>query len=70
MMLTWKAELKAVGDNPNYIEEQIKAIQLELKLNRPNTSYLASKVNNINVWLVEIDLAKDRARIRAVRAKG
>jgi len=64
-MLTWKQELQAVMDNPDYIEENIKAVQEELKHERPNTEYLRSKIRNMELWTHEIDLAADRARERA-----
>jgi hypothetical protein len=58
--LQWKRNLKAVMDNPNYIEEKIGAIQKELQKNDPNTDYLREKVKLIEKWLDEIDLAKKR----------
>lgn len=60
-MLAWKQNLKAVADNPDYIELQISAIEEELKSNRPDTKYLRSRVRNIEEWLGEIDLAERRA---------
>jgi len=57
----WKRNLKAVGDNACYIEQNIFAIAKELKKNDPDTKYLGSKVKNIQKWLHEIDLAKTRA---------
>lgn len=59
--LQWKKNLKRVGDNANYIELNIYAITKELKKNNPDTKYLRSKVNSINEWLGEIDLARERA---------
>jgi len=60
-ILQWKKDLKAVMDNPDYIEEKIGAIQKELKKENPNTDYLREKVRSINHWLDEIDLAKKRS---------
>ena len=57
----WKRNLSAVGDNPDYIELQIKAINKELKKDVVDTAYLHSKVKNIDKWLAEIDLANERA---------
>jgi hypothetical protein len=59
-MLQWKKDLKAVLDNPDYIEEKIEAIQKELTHENPNTNYLREKVASINKWLGEIDLARKR----------
>ena len=56
----WKKNLKAVGDNAQYIEQNMVAIANELKKNDPDTKYLHSKVRNIGDWLHEIDLAKER----------
>lgn len=60
-MLEWKKQLSAIADNPDYIEQNIKAIQIELQHQHPDTKYLASKVRNIKTWLGEIDLARERA---------
>jgi len=54
-MLYWKKKLKEVADNPNYIEQNIKAIQKELKKQHPDTAYMRQKVRNIELWLGEID---------------
>lgn len=64
-MLQWKANLKAVGDNPDYIEDKIASIQKELKKDRPFTPYLREKAEKILEWVDEIDLAERRARERA-----
>jgi mRNA-degrading endonuclease YafQ of YafQ-DinJ toxin-antitoxin module len=55
MMKKWKKDLKAVADNPNFIEENIKAIKKELKHNYPQPRYLREKVRNINTWIDEIE---------------
>jgi hypothetical protein len=62
--LIWKRQLKNIHDNPNYIEENIKAIQHELKNNQPSTAYLRQKVNNIELWISEIELAAQRAKMK------
>ena len=59
---TWKQNLIAVMDNPDYIEENIYAITKELKKDIVDTKYLHSKVKNIDDWLQEIDLANERAK--------
>jgi hypothetical protein len=59
--LKWKKNLKAVGDNANWIEQNMVAIAKELKKSQPDTGYLRSKVKNIGEWLDEIDLANRRA---------
>jgi len=60
----WKTNLKAVGDNACYIEQNMVAIAKELKKNYPDTQYLSSKVKNIQGWLHEIDLANRRAAVK------
>jgi hypothetical protein len=55
MMRKWKKDLRAVADNPNFIEENIKAIKKELKHNYPQPSYLREKTRNINTWIDEIE---------------
>jgi hypothetical protein len=54
-LLAWKASLKKVGDNPDYIEQNMSAIMKELHKNDPDTSYIKSKVGLISEWLGEID---------------
>ena len=51
----WKAALRAVGDNPDYIFQQIEALKKELKKDYPYVPYLYEKVRNINKWVGEID---------------
>jgi len=63
----WKNNLKAVGDNACYIEQNMVAIAKELKSNQPDTRYLKSKVRSIDKWLDEIDLANERARTSKLR---
>lgn len=54
-MLAWKKSLKAVADNPDYIEWNIEAIQKELELQNPDTAYLRQKAKNILLWIDEIN---------------
>jgi hypothetical protein len=49
-------------DNPNYIEEQMVAINKELKEENPDTSYLREKIEKMERWTHEIDLAEKRAK--------
>jgi len=65
----WKRNLKAVGDNACYIEQNMVAIAKELKNNSPDTKYLRSKVKNIGQWLDEIDLANERAGLGKSKLK-
>lgn len=65
-MLQWKKNLKAVGDNPNYIEDKIASIQKELKKDRPWTPYLREKAEKILEWIDEIELAEKRAKLKGV----
>ena len=60
-LLAWKASLKAVGDNPDYIEEKISAIQKALNKNDPDTGYIREKVDSIRKWLYEIDQFHQRS---------
>lgn len=66
-MLAWKKELSNVMDNPNWIEEKMDAIKLELKKEHPDTRYLREKIKSIEQWTHEIDLAHHRARERMKR---
>lgn len=63
----WKHNLSMVGDNPDYIEEQIKSIETELIKDNPDTDYMRGKIKSMSVWMDEIDLAKERAGDRAER---
>lgn len=54
-LLAWKASLKKVGDNADYIEWNMAAIQKELNKNDPDTAYMRSKIKNIIGWFSEID---------------
>lgn len=53
-LVAWKQSLKVVADNPNYIEENIAAIQMELKKDNPDIGYLREKTRRINEWIDEI----------------
>jgi hypothetical protein len=63
--LAWKRELSAVMDNPDWIEEKMDAIKMELKKEHPDTRYLREKIKSMETWTHEIDLAHERARQRA-----
>lgn len=64
--LAWKRELSDVMDNPDYIEEKVKAMLSELKREHPNTAYLREKLMQMNEWTHEIDLAHKRAKLKEV----
>ena len=57
MTLRYKKRLSQMGDNPNYMEIQIKAIEKELTKDRPNTDYLQEKIDKMTKWLREIKIA-------------
>lgn len=65
-MLAWKRELKDVMDNPDYIEEKMKAMKAMLKRQHPDTAYLREKIAQMNEWTHEIDLAHKRAKLKEV----
>lgn len=63
---TWKKELSAVGDNPEFIEHSISDIELQLIRDRPDTHLLRESARHISQWADEIDLAQRRARIKHI----
>jgi len=65
-MLAWKKELKAVMDNPDYIEWQMRDIKENLKRQHPDTHLLRESIRHMNEWTHEIDLAHNRAKLQGV----
>jgi hypothetical protein len=51
----WKKSLREVSDNPNHIYDYWKSIDLELKHDNPDISYLREKANGIQTWITEIE---------------
>lgn len=52
----WQNKLKKVGDNPNYIFDQLDAMKTELKSrDRPDPGYLREKSKKISTWIDEIE---------------
>jgi len=51
----WKKSLRAVADNPDWIFENMNAIEKELKYDNPNISYLREKHAHIGEWIDEIE---------------
>jgi len=54
-LVAWKQSLKAVHDNPHYIEWNINAMEKELQKDNPDVGYLRQKVQNISEWIDEIE---------------
>lgn len=51
----WKQSLRAVADNPDWIFENLHAIEKELQYDNPSIAYLREKHRHIGEWIDEIE---------------
>jgi hypothetical protein len=65
--LTWRKEMRAIGDNPEYGIERMQAIIKELRSrDRPDLGYIESKLVVVHEFIHDIQLAEERAKLRRV----